>query len=271
MIGKSRSSARRLRAQRDEASAAIAVREMFSSIAPRYDLLNHVLSMNVDRCGGTARRGRFADVLNRPDAQVLDLCCGTGDMTFALYRRAKRIRSAITGRGFLARHAGAGAGEVGDRKIRWIEADALHLPFAAGEFDLVTSAFGFRNLANYNRGLQEIYRVLAPDGEVGILDFGEPKGLIGQVYRFYFRRVLPAIGTVISGVSGPYKYLPASVQRFPPPEEMLQRMRDAGFREVSWTPYTFGIAGSVSREEVAAVAATAWKRAVSRSASSIVY
>ena len=107
----------------------------------------------------------------------------------------------------------------------------------------MTSAFGFRNLANYDRGLAEIYRVLAPGGEVGILDFGEPKGLIGKLYRVYFRRVLPAIGTLISGVSGPYAYLPASVLRFPSPEEMLQRMRDAGFRDVSWTPYTFGIAG----------------------------
>ena len=94
----------------------------------------------------------------------------------------------------------------------------------------MTSAFGFRNLANYDRGLAEIYRVLGAGGEVGILDFGEPKGLIGKLYRLYFRRVLPAIGTMISGVSGPYAYLPASVLRFPSPDEMLQRMRDAGFR-----------------------------------------
>ena len=129
------------------------------------------------------------------------------------------------------------------RNIRWVEADALNLPFPADQFQLVTSAFGFRNLANYDRGLAEIYRVLAPQGEIGILDFGEPKGLIGKLYRVYFRRVLPAIGTLISGVRGPYAYLPASVLRFPSPDEMLQRMRAAGFREVTWTPYTFGIAG----------------------------
>ncbi len=99
------------------------------------------------------------------------------------------------------------------------------------------------NLANYDRGLAEIYRVLNTEGEAGILDFGEPKGLIGQLYRVYFHRVLPAIGTVISGVRGPYTYLPASVLRFPPPEEMLQRMRDAGFREVTWTPYTSALGG----------------------------
>ncbi len=129
------------------------------------------------------------------------------------------------------------------RNIRWIEADALNLPFTADNFQLVTAAFGFRNLANYDRGLAEIYRVLGPGGEIGILDFGEPKGLLGKLYRVYFRRVLPAIGTLISGVSGPYSYLPASVLRFPSPEEMLQRMREAGFTEVSWTPYSFGIAG----------------------------
>ena len=227
----------------DEASAAIAVREMFSSIAPRYDLLNHVLSMNVDRVWWNRTARTFSHILRRPDAQALDLCCGTGDMTFALYGRGRENGAEITGADFAHPMLVRAREKSGSRKIRWIEADALRLPFPPGEFQLVTAAFGFRNLANYNRGLAEIYRVLAPGGEIGILDFGEPQGLIGQVYRFYFRRVLPAIGTVISGVSGPYKYLPASVQRFPSPGEMLQRMRDAGFTEPSWTPYTFGIAG----------------------------
>ncbi len=227
----------------DEASAAIAVREMFSSIAPRYDLLNHVLSMNVDRLWWNRTARTFVGVLDRPGARVLDLCCGTGDMTFALYRHSKQDSVEIIGADFSHAMLVRAQEKSGRRKIRWIEADALQLPFGSGEFDLVTAAFGFRNLANYNRGLNEIYRVLTSGGEVGILDFGEPKGLIGRIYRFYFHRVLPAIGTVISGVSGPYKYLPASVQRFPPPQEMLQRMRDTGFCDVSWTPYTFGIAG----------------------------
>jgi demethylmenaquinone methyltransferase/2-methoxy-6-polyprenyl-1,4-benzoquinol methylase len=124
-----------------------------------------------------------------------------------------------------------------------MEADALNLPLPGGSFDLVSSAFGFRNLADYDAGLREIYRVLKPEGEIGILDFGEPKGIVGWFYRLYFRYVLPAIGTVVSGIEGPYKYLPASVARFPAPEQMLERMRAAGFGEVSWTPYTFGIAG----------------------------
>ncbi len=243
---------------RDEAAAADAVREMFTSIAPRYDLLNHVLSMNVDRLWWNRTARIFSEVLRRPGAEVLDLCCGTGDMAFALHRRLTTLTSAKAalvrgpGNGAPAQIIGADFSHAmlvraeqksGDRNIRWVEADALNLPFATGQFQLVTSAFGFRNLANYDRGLAEIYRVLAPDGEVGILDFGDPQGLLGKLYRVYFRRVLPAIGTLISGVRGPYAYLPASVLRFPSPDEMLERMRAAGFRDVSWTPYTFGIAG----------------------------
>ena len=227
----------------DEASAAVAVRDMFSSIAPKYDFLNHVLSMNVDRVWWNRTARMFDSILSRSNAQVLDLCCGTGDMTFALYRRMNGASPGLTGADFSHPMLVRAREKAGEKHIRWIEADALNLPFPAAQFDLVTAAFGFRNLVNYDRGLTEIYRVLAPDGEVGILDFGEPKGLIGAVYRVYFRHVLPAIGTVISGVRGPYAYLPRSVQRFPAPDDMLQRMRSTGFREVSWTPYTFGIAG----------------------------
>jgi demethylmenaquinone methyltransferase/2-methoxy-6-polyprenyl-1,4-benzoquinol methylase len=126
---------------------------------------------------------------------------------------------------------------------RWIEADALNLPFPDRHFSLVTSAFGFRNLADYDAGLREIVRILKPGGECGILDFSEPKGLMGRVYRIYFKQVLPRVGTLLSGVRGPYAYLPNSVERFPEPQEMLARMRQAGFREVSWSRYTFGIAG----------------------------
>ena len=126
---------------------------------------------------------------------------------------------------------------------RWVEADALRLPFPDTHFDLVTSAFGFRNLADYDAGLREIARVLKPGGECGILDFGEPGGLLGEVYRLYFKKVLPIIGTMISGVRGPYAYLPASVERFPPPDEMRSRMKQSGFSEASWTAYTMGIAG----------------------------
>ncbi|HVP53883.1 MAG TPA: bifunctional demethylmenaquinone methyltransferase/2-methoxy-6-polyprenyl-1,4-benzoquinol methylase UbiE [Candidatus Eisenbacteria bacterium] len=227
----------------DEASAAVAVRDMFSSIAPRYDLLNHVLSMNVDRLWWNRTARMFDAILARPDARVLDLCCGTGDMTFALRRRMKASSAELIGADFSHPMLVRAAEKTRNRSVRWVEADALKLPFDSGGFDLVTAAFGFRNLANYDHGLAEIYRVLANNGEVGILDFGEPNGLVGAAYRLYFRRVLPAVGTLISGVRGPYAYLPKSVQRFPPPAEMLQRMQTVGFREVSWNPYTFGIAG----------------------------
>ena len=226
----------------DQEQAARAVQRMFSAIAPRYDLLNHVLSFNVDRLWWRRTACTFASVLARPEVRVLDLCCGTGDMTFALRRQASgsaRILGVDFSRAMLQRAREKSNGTP----LRWVEADALRLPFPDGQFELVTSAFGFRNLADYDAGLREIVRVLAPDGECGILDFGEPRGVIGQLYRVYFKRVLPAVGTLISGVRGPYAYLPASVERFPEPAEMLERMRQAGFREATWTPYTFGIAG----------------------------
>ena len=231
----------------DPHSVARAVREMFTAIAPRYDLLNHVLSFNIDRVWWRRTARVFRHVLVRPNARILDLCCGTGDMTFALRRQAGKSSSQIFGADFshamLQRAAAKTSAERIDSPPAWIEADALSLPFPSAHFDLVTSAFGFRNLADYDAGLREIARVLRPGGECGILDFGEPKGAMGALYRIYFKQVLPRVGTMISGVRGPYAYLPASVERFPPPEEMLERMKRADFAEATWTPYTFGIAG----------------------------
>jgi demethylmenaquinone methyltransferase/2-methoxy-6-polyprenyl-1,4-benzoquinol methylase len=234
---------------RDTLSAAHAVREMFTSIAPRYDLLNHVLSFNVDRLWWRRTARTFRNILAQPEARVLDLCCGTGDMTFALGRQAgnsARILGADFSHAMLRRalQKSRRSSQNGPQSAPgWIEADALNLPFPDAHFDLVTSAFGFRNLADYDAGLREIARVLKPGGECGILDFGEPRGVIGSLYRIYFKKVLPRVGTMISGVRGPYAYLPASVERFPHPEEMLDRMRRTGFTEATWTPYTFGIAG----------------------------
>jgi demethylmenaquinone methyltransferase/2-methoxy-6-polyprenyl-1,4-benzoquinol methylase len=227
----------------DPESAANAVREMFTSIAPRYDLLNHVLSLNVDRLWWRRTARTFAHILSRPEARALDLCCGTGDMAFALRRRAGKSSPAILGADFSHAMLQRARRKSVGTSLRWVEADALRLPFPDRHFDLVVSAFGFRNLANYDAGLSEIVRVLRPGGEVGILDFGEPQGATGKIYRVYFKHVLPTIGTLISGVKGPYAYLPASVARFPPPQEMLDRMRSRGLREASWSPYTFGIAG----------------------------
>jgi demethylmenaquinone methyltransferase / 2-methoxy-6-polyprenyl-1,4-benzoquinol methylase len=231
-------------ASADRASAARAVREMFTSIAPRYDLLNHVLSFNVDRLWWRRTARTFSHILTRSNARILDLCCGTGDMAFALQCEAGNSSPQITGADFShAMLLRATAKSTANSAPRWIEADALNLPFPDDHFDLVTSAFGFRNLADYDAGLREILRVLRPGGEAGILDFGEPRGVTGAIYRIYFRQVLPRIGTLISGVRGPYAYLPASVERFPAPQEMLDRMTKAGFIEATWSPYTFGIAG----------------------------
>ena len=219
---------------------------MFTSIAPRYDLLNHVLSLNIDRLWWRRASRTFREVLRRPDSRVLDLCCGTGDMTFALRRQAAGSATTVLGADFshaMLQRALGKTRQSKDAAPGWIEADALNLPFREASFDLVTSAFGFRNLADYDAGLREIARVLRPGGECGILDFGEPKGALGAVYRIYFKEVLPRIGTMISGVQGPYAYLPASVERFPGPDEMLHRMKQAGFSEATWTPYSFGIAG----------------------------
>jgi demethylmenaquinone methyltransferase / 2-methoxy-6-polyprenyl-1,4-benzoquinol methylase len=227
----------------DQQSSARAVREMFTSIAPRYDLLNHVLSFNIDRLWWRRTARTFAHILFRPGAQVLDLCCGTGDMAFALRRQAGKSSPKILGADFSHAMLQRASRKLAATSLRWVEADALRLPFPNGHFDLVTAAFGFRNLANYDDGLREMVRVLRPGGECGILDFGEPQGVIGSLYRIYFKHALPAIGTLISGVKGPYAYLPASVTRFPEPREMLQRMERAGFREALWMPYTFGIAG----------------------------
>ena len=216
---------------------------MFSTIALRYDLLNHLLSFNVDRLWWRRTARAFAFILVRSDARVLDLCCGTGDMTFALLRRAGKATPLILGADFSHPMLQRARRKAQGTRPEWIEADALRLPLPDASLDLVTAAFGFRNLADYDAGLREIARVLRPGGELGILDFGEPHGLLGFGYRLYFRKVLPKIGTIISGVKGPYQYLPASVERFPAPQEMLGRIRAAGMREVSWTPYTFGIAG----------------------------
>jgi len=227
----------------DHASAARAVREMFSAIAPRYDLLNHVLSFNIDRFWWWRTARAFSAILRRPGARVLDLCCGTGDMTFALKRQAGSGSAQIVGLDFSHAMLERAARKSNGNSPRWIEADALRLPFPDASLDLVTSAFGFRNLADYDAGLREIVRVLRPGGEMGILECAAPDGGIGKLYSVYFHRVLPAVGTAISGVKGAYAYLPASVERFPRPDEMMDRMRAAGFREASWTPYTFGTAG----------------------------
>jgi demethylmenaquinone methyltransferase/2-methoxy-6-polyprenyl-1,4-benzoquinol methylase len=129
------------------------------------------------------------------------------------------------------------------RNIRTLEADAMRLPLADSSIDLAVSAFGFRNLVNYRDALHELHRVLAPGGQIGILEASEPQGAFGSLYRIYFHRVLPKLGAAISQNAGAYHYLPASVQRFPAAPALLATMNDIGFSAADWTAYTFGIAG----------------------------
>ena len=232
----------------DESHAAEAVQQMFNSIAPRYDLLNHVLSANIDRLWWRRTAKRFRDVLASPDAAILDICCGTGDLTMALLRRrpesARPILAADFAHGMLSRGAQKfGIAKEGRSIAVALEADALHLPLRSQSLDLIVTAFGFRNLANYEAGLREFHRVLKPGGQLGILEFSEPGGLIGKLYAFYFHRILPAIGRMICGKDGPYNYLPTSVGAFPPPPEMLRMMETSGYSHSHWQPFTFGIAG----------------------------
>lgn len=233
----------------DEAQAADAVRAMFDSIAPRYDFLNHVLSANIDRLWWRRTARAFRPILANPDAAILDICCGTGDMTIALLKRRPRNSRPILAADFSPEMLRRGAQKFGRKPDPAqpyaipMEADALHLPLETASLDLITTAFGFRNLTNYEAGLREFHRVLKPGGKLGILEFSEPGGLIGKAYGLYFRRVLPAIGRIICGKDYPYTYLPASVGSFPPPPQLLALMQSVGYANCAWRPYTFGIAG----------------------------
>jgi demethylmenaquinone methyltransferase/2-methoxy-6-polyprenyl-1,4-benzoquinol methylase len=218
------------------------VREMFTRIAPRYDLLNHLLSAQMDRLWRSRTARELQPILEHPDALVLDICCGTGDLAFSLQRKARaRVLGADFSHTMLVRAREKAEAENGAAPMPFLEADALQLPFANDSFDLVTSAFGFRNLANYQHGLQEIFRILKPGGALGILEFTEPApGILGDAYRFYTRAVLPKIGGWISGDAKAYAYLPNSVARFFRPEEFASLLTRVGFGQVRYHLMTLG-------------------------------
>jgi demethylmenaquinone methyltransferase/2-methoxy-6-polyprenyl-1,4-benzoquinol methylase len=235
-----------------EESAAQGIRQMFDTIAPRYDLLNHLLSAGIDRLWWSRSARSLRPILARPEAVVLDLCCGTGDMALALDRYRPRSAAdaapGVTAAPMLAvdfshEMLALAKAKFAGRNIVAIEADALHLPVPPNSIDLVTCAFGFRNLSNYQAGLAEIYRVLRPRGEIAVLDFNQPRGPLGVAYSLYFRHVLPRLGRLISRDPSAYTYLPASVERFPHPARMIEMMTAAGFAGALWTSYTFGVAG----------------------------
>lgn len=227
-----------------EAEAAAAVQRMFDEIAPRYDRLNHILSFGMDHVWWNRAARYFESVLKQPEARVLDLCCGTADMTAALLARRPVTGAApMLAIDFSHEMIERGRQKLAGKPVDFIEADALALPLEDASQDLVVSAFGFRNLADYTAGLHEIRRVLKPGGQIGVLDFSEPPGVLGTGYRLYFRHVLPRVGGLISGSGASYAYLPASVERFPAPDVFQGMMQAAGFAQTAWKPYLFGVAG----------------------------
>jgi demethylmenaquinone methyltransferase/2-methoxy-6-polyprenyl-1,4-benzoquinol methylase len=217
-----------------------AVRAMFAEIAPTYDRLNHLLSLNIDKRWRHFTVRQLADVLARPDAVALDLCCGTADLTLELSRQAR-----VVGCDFCHPMLVIGVDKIGQQAVpaTLVEGDALHLPFADDSFDAVTVAFGLRNLENIEGGLREIRRVLKPGGRAAVLEFSRPVvPLMREAFEFYFHRVLPRIGALVSGSRGAYTYLPASVRAFPDQKRLAAMMRDAGFAHVNYHNLSAGIA-----------------------------
>ena len=225
----------------DERQASRWVRAMFGNIAPRYDLLNHVLSGNIDRWWRSRTVARVSDVLRRPDARVLDECCGTGDLMLALESRG---RARVYGSDFCHPMLVAASRKMEHRRSRSqvFEADSLQLPLSSGALDLITIGFGFRNLANYRQGLVELLRVLKPGGVLAILEFSTPPNrALAALYRWYSWNILPKIGGWISGSKEAYTYLPESVKKFPGAESLAEQMRSAGFDNVRFERMTAGV------------------------------
>ena len=232
----------------DEAAAARAVREMFGRVAPRYDLLNHLLSGQIDRFWRRKLVRAVRPYLRRDSVRIADCCCGTGDLAVSLARERARLRpdraplclASDFCRPMLARAAGKLA-RAGLPPLL-AEADATRMPISDSSLDLVTIAFGFRNLANYRAGAEEFSRLLAPGGCLAILEFSQPTAkLWGLLFNMYFKHVLPVLGDAISGSGGAYSYLQDSVRRFPPPGQVRELLLRAGFERVEIRPLTGGV------------------------------
>jgi demethylmenaquinone methyltransferase/2-methoxy-6-polyprenyl-1,4-benzoquinol methylase len=222
------------------------IRRMFGQIAPWYDFLNHLLSLNVDRAW-RRRAVRLVPPAPAAGGPILDLCTGTGDLALA-YDRAAGGAVPIVGADFchemLVRAAGKLQRAGAAQRVRLVEADAQALPFPADSFQLVAVAFGLRNVTDPDRGLAEMVRVARPGGRVAVLEFSRPRGRVfGRLYGWYFRTVLPRVGQLLSrSREGAYRYLPASVSLFPDGEALAAKMRAHGLTEVRYYPFTFGVA-----------------------------
>lgn len=213
------------------------VREMFARISPRYDLLNHLLSGYTD----TGWRRKVVEKLRpmvAPNARLLDVACGTGDLSIEFF---ERTRARITGLDFCRPML-----EIAQRKTRdvaFVEGDALRLPFADETFEAITIGFGLRNLASVESGLRELRRPLKPGGWLGILEFSQPTNALMRAWvNFYYAGLLPHIGGWLSGSRSAYEYLPDSISHFPNQERLATLMREAGFNEVSFENLTGGVA-----------------------------
>jgi demethylmenaquinone methyltransferase/2-methoxy-6-polyprenyl-1,4-benzoquinol methylase len=217
------------------------VKRIFSQIAPRYDLLNHLLSLNIDR--GWRRRAIAAlNIPRNPGGRYLDLCAGTLDVSAQLARTAG-FGGTIIGADFAEPMLRAGAGKSAPEVVRPVVADALDLPLADHSLAGAIVGFGIRNLADLDAGLREVLRVLEPGARFVILELSTPpSALVRWGYHAYFHHVLPFIGGLVSGHGTAYRYLPRSVANFPSQDLLAHRMRQAGFANVHWTALTFGVA-----------------------------
>jgi demethylmenaquinone methyltransferase/2-methoxy-6-polyprenyl-1,4-benzoquinol methylase len=216
------------------------VRDMFTAIAPRYDLLNHLLSLNIDR-GWRRRAVRRLAWRQRPDGTFLDACAGTLDLAAELARQTA-FRGRVVGADFVVPMLKLGRAKA--RGLRPVGADALRLPFPDAAFDGATVGFGVRNLADLDAGLRELRRVLRPGARLVILEFTLPPAWpVRAIYLAYFRHVLPLVGRLVSKHRDAYTYLPDSVARFPAPDGLAERMTRAGFGDVGFERLTLGIAG----------------------------
>ncbi|MEZ6106935.1 MAG: bifunctional demethylmenaquinone methyltransferase/2-methoxy-6-polyprenyl-1,4-benzoquinol methylase UbiE [Pirellulaceae bacterium] len=219
------------------------VRAMFGEIAPRYDRLNHLLSMQTDRYW---RWWTVRKLASKVDGPVLDLCTGTGDLALAFARKLQD-RQPVVGADFCLEMLEIGQTKrrkPAERQVRFLQADAQALPFPDNSFSLITVAFGLRNVADTDQGLREMARVCRPGGHMAVLEFTMPRNrLLGGLYGWYFRNVLPRIGQWLTrNSSQAYEYLPSSVNEFPMYEALVERMNAAGWRDVRFSPLTFGVA-----------------------------